>query len=995
MLRKYIIGIYILFMLTPSFLMAQNPGPGYEFISVYVRVQRIGGTEMECIYSYSDNRVYLPINDLFRFLKINEQSSLSNDSISGFIIDEDKKYLIDYSNKSIEIGGNIINLAENDILKSESGLYLFTGVFGRTFGLFCTFNFRGLTVELKTDLELPAIREMRLQQMRKNIDALKGEVKVDTTFNRKYHLLKFGMFDWSINSTQISNYTSDTRLSAGIGAEFLGGETNIILNYSTRDGYNERNQQYYWRWANNKPKLLRQIKVGKISPGSISSIYDPVLGVQITNTPTSYRRSFGEYNLTGYTEPGWTAELYINNVIVDYQTADASGFYSFVVPMVYGQSQVELKFYGPYGEERIRTQTLSVPYNFLPKGEAEYFLSSGMVQDSSHSNFTRGEVNYGINRFLTVGGGVEHLTSISTRSEIPFLKASLTPVSNLMISGEYDHGVRSIAMVSYRLPSNAFFEIDYTNYVKDQKAIRFNYLEKRKISLSIPLNLALLKGYTRLGFKQNVYETLTYNSGELLLSTYIGRVNANITTFANWVDIKSASISSTIALSIKLWKNITLRSQAMVDYKNNELISYKFELEKRILRTGYFSLSYEDILRSAYKSVDLTFRYDLPFAQTNLSTRFSDDVITTTQGARGSIAFGSGNGYVYTDNRSMIGRGAITLIPFLDINHNGQRDESEPITAGLDVRINGGRILNRANDSLTRIVELEPYTNYLLELDDVGFEEISWRLHDKAINVFIDPNQFKKIEIPVVPVGEINGMVYLKSNRSTRGLGRVIINIKDLNGQMVTKLVSESDGYFTFLGLAPGKYVAQIDSVQMQRINMTADPNDVSFEIHPSAYGDIVDNINFVLTKNEIEEPPKPIEEEETKPEDLELFVDDTLTDTIQGEGETIIYTEIPTGEDLQQNLRERDSISPWYFGDVNPEAGKYFVQGGSFSSETNARLLNKLLKSAVPYPVGIIKEEEMFKVRFGYFKIKTEAQHCYHLLKDAGFDAYIGLKKR
>jgi hypothetical protein len=90
--------------------------------------------------------------------------------------------------------------------------------------------------------------------------------------------------------------------------------------------------------------------------------------------------------LTDFTEPGWTVELYINNVIVDYVTADASGFFSFDVPMVYGTSQVVLKFYGPYGEERIQEQYLNIPYNFLPKGELEYNITGGMVQDGRSIN---------------------------------------------------------------------------------------------------------------------------------------------------------------------------------------------------------------------------------------------------------------------------------------------------------------------------------------------------------------------------------------------------------------------------------------------------------------------------------------------------------------------------------------------------------------------------------------------------------------------------------
>ncbi len=144
---------------------------------------------------------------------------------------------------------------------------------------------------------------------------------------------------------------------------------------------------------------------GKITIHATASIYDPVVGIQLTNTPTTFRRSFGTYTLTDRTEPGWTVELYVNNVLVDYVKADASGFFTFEVPLVYGTTMVKLKFYGPWGEERTREQSLSIPYNFIPHKEFEYRVSAGVVEDSLWSRYSKAQLSYGATRFLTVGGG--------------------------------------------------------------------------------------------------------------------------------------------------------------------------------------------------------------------------------------------------------------------------------------------------------------------------------------------------------------------------------------------------------------------------------------------------------------------------------------------------------------------------------------------------------------------------------------------------------------
>ena len=119
----------------------------------------------------------------------------------------------------------------------------------------------------------------------------------------------------------------------GLGTMFLGGETNLMLNYSSRLPFTSRNQFYQWRYVNNDNSYLSQVTAGRIFTRATSSLFAPVSGVQVTNTPMQNRRSFGSYLLNDYTEPRWTVELYVNNVLVAFTEADASGFYSFEVPL--------------------------------------------------------------------------------------------------------------------------------------------------------------------------------------------------------------------------------------------------------------------------------------------------------------------------------------------------------------------------------------------------------------------------------------------------------------------------------------------------------------------------------------------------------------------------------------------------------------------------------------------------------------------------------------
>ena len=72
---------------------------------------------------------------------------------------------------------------------------------------------------------------------------------------------------------------------------------------------------------------------------------------------------------------------------------------------------------------------------------------------------------------------------------MPYVNASFRLASNLLLSGEYTYAVRAKGTLTYRLPSNLQFDLNYTKYDKDQKAINYNYLEERKAVVSMPIRI--------------------------------------------------------------------------------------------------------------------------------------------------------------------------------------------------------------------------------------------------------------------------------------------------------------------------------------------------------------------------------------------------------------------------------------------------------------------------------------------------------------------------
>jgi hypothetical protein len=844
--------LLLLFSVSVSDVKAQDifvdekevPAFVYDEIPVNVIVEGVGSYYLEVIYTNS-GLLYINIEELFHTLNIPCKIGQRGDSLGGFIENESKPFMIDYIQGRVKVGSRTI-IPSNGLVKESGALFMESSLFADAFGIIMTFNYRSLSINLKTNFELPILKQMRIDKMRNNLSKVRHMVIADTVVNRNYHLFKVGTLDWLVSSTQTWNGQPDNHLRLGIGTELFYGEADVSVDYYNKQKFDNRWVQYLWRWVDNDKKIVRQAQAGKISNQTISYISAPVVGAVIRNSPTTVRKATGYYTISEVTEPNWTVELYINNVLVDYTQADASGSYTFKVPIVYGYTTLKLKYYGLQGEERTEERTMNVPYSVMPVNEFEYGLSAGVVQDSSHSRFGRADFNYGVSRLLTVGGGLEYLSSITTGAYIPFVKATLQPFSSLTLNAEYAYGVSTRALLNYNFGKNAVLEIDYANYVDGQRATIFNANEERKIKLSVPFRYKKINGFFKLDYSQMIYSEFYYNQGNAMVSAYYNQFSANTSLQMNWVGQKTPFITNEMSVSYRMRNGFIVRPSARYNISENSIMSCKAEIEKRISK-AYLLLSYEQYFTMKDHYVNLTFRYDLPFARASASVAQSRNKVMTSGSAQGSLAFG-GDKYTHVSNNSSVSKGGILLYPFLDLNRNGVFDKGEHMVKLNTVKLSGGRAIYNEKDSIVRIPDLNAFISYTIEFSDKDLESISWRFKNKIYSILVDPNQFKRVDVPVLSVGEVSGMTYIDKNNELKGLGRIILKFLDKSSNIeVAQTLSESDGYVYYLGLEPGDYVACIDSAQLSNLGFTVDPPCREFTIKTSEDGDIVGGLDFIL----------------------------------------------------------------------------------------------------------------------------------------------------
>jgi hypothetical protein len=832
--------------LFPFFFLLQLNSQASEFeiecdeVLVLLQVKHIGNIQLTSIICGEE--IYLSVTDLFDFLKIRNIPAQDFSSVQGYFINQENTFSIDEANLELTYRNKTVSLEPDDIISTKTRLFLKPEYFEEFFGLRSSFTFYDLTVNLESEKELPSIKEARRKQIQANIRQVKQEYLADSIIERNHPFFQFGKANWAVNTTQNPRLPAQNRFNLALGGLLAGGEFTGIFNYSTNQEFSPRNQFYRWRYVNNESRFLRQVTLGKISNNSIATIYNPVLGIQLTNAPTYVRKSFGTYVLSDYTEPDWTVELYINNVLVDYITADASGFFSFDVPLIYGSNAVELRYFGPWGEERISQQDFSIPFNFLPSNEFEYSINSGVVDDGENSIFSQVRFNYGISRHLSVGGGVEYLTSLENNPIIPFLNTSFRLPYNILVSGEYSHQVGYMGILNYTSPSNVRLELNYTKYDETQDAVRFSYTEERKAVLSVPLKFRKFSGLSRFSFRQNKLQQHQYSNAEWLLSGNLFGLNLNLTTTAFFNSFSDAFISSRISTSLKLPHGIDFVPQLTYEYSHNGLTSVQGQLKKQLFEKAHLQVSYSQNFNYDQFYMQIGFTYELPFSRVGFFSSTNKNQTSFSQSAAGSLSFDPGARYLKFNNTPDLGRGDLKFEAFLDLNDNQIRDKNEPLVEGMAIRSIGGGIREKTSDGTILFSGLEPYIMHHFILNTSNFNRIAWRVENETYNISVNPNQLKLIEIPVSVVGEVAGFIY----DSEDGIGGIQINIFNEKEELVVSILSESDGYFSFLGLKSGNYSAQPDRLQLERLDMT-EIAPISFNLKNGQDGDMVDNLEFVL----------------------------------------------------------------------------------------------------------------------------------------------------
>lgn len=774
-----------------------------------------------------NNTFYLPIIEIFRQLELNYNFSSNLKLITGFFIEEDSTYSFDFDKLNYRDKLKQIRFSNNDFVYTPLEIYVKPELLEKTLGLFFDFNLSELTINLKTEKILPVYSRLKREVSYKYIK--KEIITPDFTYPIEKKFLKGLFLDYFISSNFTKGLPAFYNYNFGAGGIFLGGDIEFSMNGSINQKFTSINDYIYrWNYVFNH-KYLSQVSLGTFEYSGLQQT--TLTGISITNEPVEPRRSFYTYSFTDQCGPNWTVELYVNNKLTDVAKADANGNFHFDIPLNYGTSFVSLKYYGPTGNFLSVRKLFQIPVKFIPPKEFNYTINLGKI------NYNKGFLaqaygTYGFSEWLTNSTGVEFIRDDNQRKIFLYneLNARINSsyIFNLLLapSAYYRMGFNALyySQMSINLFATKFFKNSFYNPYNINEEFQFDIFSPFDfgdyfLNFGTSIKIQNSSEFRNKLFSFNAGARTEYVNPSVSYKIYYNEYNKYLYK-QSYLTYGLIFPLRTIDKWFKLLKANLLSVQFNYDATRRKLIQYNLIYSADISSESRLEVEYNKVINFS-SSIKLGLVVNFPFLK-SWSTLTGNSLFTNLYGA---VAYDMDiNNYSFY-NRSQIGKSVILCRLFVDKNGNNKFDDGEKMVDDASISLETLCSMEKISSGLIKIRELNPYTTYVLKVNEDNFKNPFLFPVYKTLAFQTVPNSSRIIDIPFYEGIEVYGSVILTLNdNSKKLLNGINVIFENLSDNSKLKATTFSDGTFYILGVKPAKYKIYIDSEQLNLLNCLSQP---------------------------------------------------------------------------------------------------------------------------------------------------------------------------
>lgn len=678
------------------------------------------------------------------------------------------------------------------------------------------FDFDQLFLRLAADDNIPVVAWSRREQI-----ATIGEFTASTTgiaSDGRYYRSLIGLPEvyWRLShDAYYSNRGELTSTAGGVLATsgpFLMGQLDLgITARSPLQG--ERDLAWnltHARWTYSQPHgtLLTSIGVG-----SIFTAGRPAFGLSLTNRTLLPRRHLTLATYHGIALPGSEVWLMRGRSTTIRTVADATGHYSFDVPVGYGTTSAIIRSDQVGGGSIERSVVWTPAVGLLPSGTFEYTLGAGRTRDGSDDIVGGLEIRGGVSSRWTVDGSVSGIIrssdniksspevdaavgitgwlgrSSALRGEVNLRSGALR--GGLQLGSPSDPGLRIVVdsihlggrsdiSASARLPIGPV-RIDAGSGVRresngDVQIAPFGTVRAGLGNTSLALSASVPRGYSG-------NENRRLSIGADLYSWALPRLP--IGAGVRWYPGSSTGSEYYVLGSAHLGRGTRIGLQATLPFDSPE--------------DGRYSLRVEVPVGNVRPVV----RGTIGNGATSLSTTVEGTTIATPLGVR-MLPLGIRGGC------------SLLLTGFEDRNRNGVRDADEPSLGLLDGNLYSEGIPTEFVDG--RIEGFAPFRRVTLEIDRFSRAVEGLYPLRQLYEITTGPSSQIHIDVPFAPGVEIFGEVAVEGREGQAADPLLAALTAWLTGENGSRFQGEvfSDGTIYFAGVPEGRYHLIFDDRQLR-----------------------------------------------------------------------------------------------------------------------------------------------------------------------------------
>ncbi|MBI5215015.1 MAG: hypothetical protein HY960_04630 [Ignavibacteriae bacterium] len=861
-MTKIWILIIILCLLTCSFgtsLYAGGEGAtsssNEESIPVELRLKGAGSVELFILRK--DGRTYLPVIELFKFLRINLNVSADRRQVNGFFLSKDTAYTLDFDNRISTIRGRRISITDELFIISTQDIYLDTELLYEIFGIKSDYNARRLVVTITSSREMPVVTISKRQKNRERMFQTQEMPTAGLSLDRSPFFFGGARVDYRFNTIVGQHRKPLHHYQIGFGTHIIGGDLQGKFQGVHNKKVTENNFTGFIRWPFFDGEIVRQVIVGDLQPDLEPLYIGSIRGIEVTNRPAPRRLTLASELFSIDAPASQEVELYQGGRLLSYYPGSTDGQYKFQLGIPYGNSDIEVRAYDDWGGLEIQRYRFNVSQLMVPPGEFQYSIKGGELRRYKKDFYAKGRVDYGASSSLTVGLDAQY---VDIRDDGQQFYPAITAEAALRVTpgilGEFAFSplLASKFLLNGSFPSQAYITFAHYWYKRTSPLNLSRAIEQTSLSVNVPFYFNTYGVVFNAQAEQSIYEALRrrailprlegYTQGlRLSISMNIGRINYSSDRFSDfWTTRLSSSVRAPLSFIVS--------AAIQYDHKAKKLQNVQLTASRGIGKNLLVIGSYNRSFLPSFVSAFIQLSYDLPFLRIDVRGMRVDGEFQYNQVLSGSALTSSTLTDFFFDNRLRLGRSAIHFRPFIDQNSNGLLDGSERYIPDVSVKTYGPQVtgIGYKTKSGLMIPNAEAYQNYIGYLPKQSYEDPHWIPRFGAVSVMPDPNILKVADLPIVVGGIINGKVTQTvagiSGQATEG---VTVTISDGTFSMKTKTFST--GEFSFIGVPPGRYVISIARDELTAAGLRPIQSEVNIEVRARPEGDIVENVNFEVVE--------------------------------------------------------------------------------------------------------------------------------------------------